>query len=180
VFKNEEIIWVKRIETIYYFHHHPFIHSFIYVLRKKIQICLKYSHFLKYKEPNIKIFKNSGKMLLSLIFSFLKNAKENKERLGPKGSWALTWCVNGDGLRLLVLRGWSQVQTLGGTRQTNKTKESKPQSPILKIKRGVCRAQTCFGNVPHLWAFRILNHKVNDKMSLNIHWSRGSRSQPIF
>jgi hypothetical protein len=45
VFKNEEIIWVKMIETIYYFPHH----SFIYVWRNQIQICLKYFHFLENK-----------------------------------------------------------------------------------------------------------------------------------
>lgn len=64
-----------------------FIHSFIYVWRKKIQICLKYSHFLKYKEQNIKIFKKFRKNAAFFNFQFFKNAKKNKERLGPKGSW---------------------------------------------------------------------------------------------
>jgi len=39
VCKNEEIILTKKIETIHYFYHS--------CVRKKIQICQKYSYFLE-------------------------------------------------------------------------------------------------------------------------------------
>jgi hypothetical protein len=58
-------------------------------------------------------------------FHFFKNANENKERLGPQRELGalclalLPWCVNGDGLRLLSVKGVVPGSNFGRN-QTNK------------------------------------------------------------
>jgi hypothetical protein len=43
--------------------------------------------FSFFREQNIKIFKKFRKNAALKKIQFFKNAKKNKERLGPKGSW---------------------------------------------------------------------------------------------